>query len=401
LLNRTQWPAVWAAIAAGIVGAAYVGKLPPAIPLLREEFQLSLLAAGWVNSTFNTLAVTTAVFFGALAGRYGALRCCVAGLLALMLGGLLGAAANSEAALLASRLVEGAGFIVIAVSAPALITAVSAPRERNLTLGLWSIYLPFGVSLTMLLSPLLLGSLGWRGLWLVIVLMSLACLVALMRSRSAYGAARSGAIHTWTSMAQALRQPGPWWLALGFGCYSLMFYALIVWLPTFLTQERGTSVTVAALLTAVAVAVNLGGNLLGTWLVHRAAPRGHVISLAFLVTAACSLGIFSPALPDALRAALCLLFMFAGGTVPAAVLSGSQIYARSASEIGSIQGLIVQLAQLGPFFGPPLIAAVVSASGSWNAAMWVLLAAAASGMLFGQLAARTERALTRPTAAVM
>jgi len=399
VLTRTRWPAVWAAIAAGIVAAAYVGKLPPAIPLLREEFQLSLIAAGWVNSTFNTLAVTTAVFFGALAGRYGALRCCAAGLLALMLGGLLGAAANSEAALLASRVVEGAGFIVIAVSAPALITAVSAPRERNLTLGLWSIYLPFGVSLTMLLSPLLLGSLGWRGLWLVIVLLTLACLAALMRSRGAYGVARGGAAHSLSSMVQALRQPGPWWLALGFGCYALMFYALMVWLPTFLTQERGASVTAAALLTALAVAVNLGGNLLGTWLVHRAAPRGHVISLAFLVTAVCSYGIFSSALPDALRATLCMLFMFAGGTIPAAVLSGSQIYARNAGEVGSIQGLIVQLAQAGPFFGPPLIAAVVSASGSWNAAMWVLLAAAALGTLFGQLAARTERALIRPAAA--
>ena len=57
--RRTHWPAVWAAIAAGVIAAAYVGKLPPVIPQLREEFGLSLIAAGWVNSTFNTLAVTT------------------------------------------------------------------------------------------------------------------------------------------------------------------------------------------------------------------------------------------------------------------------------------------------------------------------------------------------------
>jgi cyanate permease len=390
---------VWAVIAAGIVAAAYVGKLPPAIPLLREEFRLSLVAAGWVNSTFNTLAVTTAVFFGALASRYGALRCCGAGLVALMLGGLLGAAAPNETVLFASRIVEGAGFIVIAVSAPTLITAVSAPRERNLTLGLWSIYLPFGVSLTMLVSPVLLGTLGWRGFWIAIVLLTLGSLAALWRSRGAYGVARKGAALTFGGTIQPLRQPGPWWLALGFGCYALMFYAVMVWLPTFLAQERGASVTAAALLTALVVAVNVCGNLLGTWLVHRAAPRGHVISLAFLVTAACACGIFSSALPDSLRAILCMLFMFAGGTIPAAVLSGSQIYARSASEIGSIQGLIVQLAQLGPFFGPPLIAAVVSSAGSWNAALWVLLAAATLGTLFGQLAVRTERALTRPAAA--
>ena len=400
MLTRTHWPAVWAAIAAGIVAAAYVGKLPPAIPLLREEFRLSLVAAGWVNSTFNTLAVTTAVFFGALAGRYGALRCCGAGLVALMLGGLLGAAAPSETVLFASRIVEGAGFIAIAVSAPTLIVAASAPRERNLTLGLWSTYLPFGASLTLLASPVLLGSLGWRGFWLVIVLMTLVCMAALMRSQGAYGVARRGAAHTLASMVQALRQPGPWWLALGFGCYTLMFYALMVWLPTFLVQERGASVTAAALLTALVVAVNVGGNLLGSWLVHRAAPRGHVISLAFLVMAACACGIFSSALSDSLRSILCMLFMFAGGTIPAAVLSGSQIYARDASQISSIQGLIVQLAQLGPFFGPPLVAAVVSGAGSWEAALWVLLAAAALGTLFGQLAARTERTLTRPAAAV-
>ena len=159
----TNWPAVSAVIAAGIVAAAYVGKLPPAIPQLREEFNLSLVAAGWVNSTFNTLAVSTAVFFGALAARYGALRCCAAGLLALMLGGLLGAAAPGETVLFASRILEGAGFIAIAVSAPTLVAAASAPREINLTLGLWSTYLPFGASLTMLASPFLLGSLGWRG----------------------------------------------------------------------------------------------------------------------------------------------------------------------------------------------------------------------------------------------
>lgn len=394
----TNWPAVWAAIAAGIVAAACVGKLPPAIPLLRQEFGLSLVAAGWVNSTFNTLAVSTAVFFGALASRYGALRCCLAGLAALMLGGLFGTMAAGTGMLFASRIIEGAGFISVAVSVPALVTVASAPHERNLTLGLWSAYLPFGASLTMLASPVLLGSVGWRGLWLLVVLLTLVCIAALWRARAAYAPARRGALRTLPALAQALRQPGPWWLALSFGSYTLMFYAVMVWLPTFLVQERGASVTAAALLTAAVVAINVGGNLLGSWLMHRAAPRGAVISLSFLVMAVCACGIFSSALPDAPRALLCMLFMFSGGTIPAAVLSGSQVYARDASQISGIQGLIVQLAQLGPFLGPPLVAAVVSAEGDWAAALWVLLAATAAGTLFAQLAARAERMTGRATA---
>jgi cyanate permease len=392
LLNRTHWPAVWAAIATGVIAAAYVGKLPPAIPLLREEFGLSLIAAGWVNSIFNTLSVGTAAFVGVLAGRYGALRFCGAGLVAMMLGGALGAVAQGEGLLFASRIVEGGGFIAITVSAPALIIAACAPRERNLTLGLWASYLPIGSGLTIAASPFLLGSIGWRGLWLAIVLLTLACAIALWRSRTDYRAAPAAA-PTLSSILPALRRLGPWWLALAFACYSLMYYALAVWLPTFLMQERGASITRAALLTALLIGCNVCGNLLGGWLMHRAAPRGHLISLAFVVMAACACGIFSAALPDMLRFTLCALFMLGGGTIPASILSGGQAYAREASQISSIQGLIVQVAQIGPFAGPPLLAAVVSAAGNWEAALGVLLAAAACGTALGQLALRSEQAL--------
>jgi len=392
--TRTQWPAVWAAIAAGIIAAAYVGKLPPAIPLLREEFHLTLIAAGWVNSIFNTLAVCSAAFVGVLAGRFGALRFCAAGLATMMLGGMLGAAAQGEGLLFASRILEGGGFIAISVSAPALIIAACAARERNLTLGIWASYLPFGSGLTILASPFLLGSIGWRGLWLVIVLLTLACAVALWRSRDSFAGAAAAA-PTLSSTLQALRQPGPWFLATGFACYSLMYYAVAVWLPTFLMQERGASITRAALLTALLIGCNAVGNLLGGWLMHRAAPRGHVISLAFLAMAACSCGIFSAALPDALRFFLSALFMLIGGMIPASILSGGQVYAREASQISSIQGLIVQIAQIGPFAGPPLVAAVVSATGNWDAALGVLLAAAACGTVLGQLALRSEQALAR------
>jgi MFS family permease len=128
---------------------------------------------------------------------------------------------------------------------------------------------------------------------------------------------------------------------------------------------------------------------------HRAAPRGHLISLSFLAMAACSCGIFSNALPDTLRFFLCVIFMLAGGMIPASILSGGHMYARESGQISSIQGLIVQVAQIGPFVGPPLVAAVVSAAGNWEAALGVLLAAAGLGTLFGQLAFRTERALAR------
>ena len=383
-----------AAIFAGVIAAAYVGKLPPAIPLLREEFHLSLLGAGWVNSVFNTLSVCTAALIGVLASRYGALRFCGSGLLVMMLGGLLGATAAGEIQLFASRILEGAGFIAIIVSAPALVVAACAPQERNLTLGIWASYLPFGSGITILASPFVLGAIGWRGLWAVIGLLTLACALALWRSRGVYHAAPAAA-PSLPAIVQALRQPGPWWLAIGFACYALMYYAIAVWLPTFLVQERGASLTGAALLTALLIGFNAGGNLVGGWLMHRAAPRGHVISLAFVAMAACAYGIFNTVLDDGLRFSLCVLYMLVGGTIPASVLSGGQVYARDSSQISSIQGLIVQMSQLGPFLGPPIVATVVSAAGNWEATLDVFLVAAACGVVMGQLSVRSERSLRR------
>ena len=42
--------------------------MAPALPLLKVEFGLSLVATGWLVSAFNTLAVGAAIFFGIFIG---------------------------------------------------------------------------------------------------------------------------------------------------------------------------------------------------------------------------------------------------------------------------------------------------------------------------------------------
>jgi len=65
--GTTRWPAVFAAIFAGIVGACAFGKMSPALPLLKTEVGLSLIEAGWLVSTFNALAAAGAILFGVFA----------------------------------------------------------------------------------------------------------------------------------------------------------------------------------------------------------------------------------------------------------------------------------------------------------------------------------------------
>ena len=56
-LPRTHWPAVLAASLGGVAVGMNVGKVPLALPTLRDELGLSLVQAGWVSSMLTTLVL--------------------------------------------------------------------------------------------------------------------------------------------------------------------------------------------------------------------------------------------------------------------------------------------------------------------------------------------------------
>ena len=85
---------------------------------------------------------------------------------------------------------------------------------------------------------------------------------------------------------------------------------------------------------------------------------------------------------------------FIGGVIPAAVMASSTVLARSPQQIGTLQGLFTQGAQIGQFVGTPLIAAIVAASRPWHDALWVTGGAALIGVALGLAAHGIERRLS-------
>lgn len=399
---QTSWPAVFAATLCGVAVAANVGKVAITLDLLRSHFQLDLLRAGWVSSAINSLAVSVALAFGMLGDRLGALRLCLSGLCVALLGGVAALFSTDYASLLASRIAEGAGYMAVAVSAPALLSAASTPRDRRFALGIWGAYMPAGIGLVMILTPLLTRLGGWHAVWLFTIALLAATAVGLLRFRAHYRIPPPApdAAPILNSARQALGNPVPWLLAFSFACWSLQHFTLIVWLPTFLRDQRGLSPELVALLSCVMVLVNVPGNLLGGTLLQRNLPRGYLIAAASVVTGLSAVGVFSPGLPDALRYLCCLLVSFTGGLVPSSVLSSTASLARSPRQIGTLQGLFMQGANLGQFVGPPMIAAAVAARGDWQDAMALPVGAAiiaiGLGLAVHRLERRQQRAMPAP-----
>ena len=375
------------------MAAIFIGKLPPAIPALRAEFGLTLAQSGWMVSMFNTLGVLASIFMGLLTARAGAWRLCMTGATAMLLGACAGALAGSSALLLASRFLEGVGFLCIVVATPALLMRTTADADRKRVFSFWGAYMPAGTTLGMLLAPLLIAVHGWRALWLATGLCALAAIIMLVLRRDDY-AAPAGvvqAIPMWRASAAPLKRAGPWWIALAFSCYAFNYYAIMVWLPTFMVGERQTPLLIASLLTALVVAVNIPGNILGGILMQRGCSRGTNVCIAGFATALTCLVIFSPALPDWLRYLGCVAFSFSVGVLPGSVMSAAQTHAATAAQVGTIQGMINQGSNMGQFISPLLVTSIVGAALAWNNMLYLLLATSAIIVASGLMIRVTER----------
>ena len=169
---------------AGVVCAFQIGKLPASLPVLREDLQLSLVTAGWVISTISLVGVATGMTSGWIGDRIGHRRTMLLGMAIMALGTVAGAMAWDAASLIASRFVEGIGYIAIITAAPSLLVTVSAPKDRSMVMSIWSFYLGFGLAGMVVISPPVLALGSWRGLWLVngvIIVLTLAAFMAAVR----------------------------------------------------------------------------------------------------------------------------------------------------------------------------------------------------------------------------
>ncbi|MGH8079509.1 MAG: CynX/NimT family MFS transporter [Lysobacter sp.] len=371
---RTDWLAVAAMFFAGLIAALQVGKAAIALPALSADLGLDLRSGGWLMAVFGVLGLFASMPAGALVARLGDRSLQVAGLAAMALGSALGSQIDSLAALLATRALEGAGFLLFAVAGASVLQRLSRPQDRNAVFAIWSCYMPAGMAVALATGAMLDG---WRGYWeLNAVLCALAAVALRFGVR---GAQAPVAATPWRQIARdalaVAGARGPLLLALVFALYALQFYALLSFLPTLLMQRMQVSAADAGLLSAVAVGSNVIGNLSATALLRRGAARWALIALASAAMGASAVGAFALGLPAIWVYALCVLFSLAGGLLPASTIGGAAQLVPSPALIAVAVGLLMQGSYLGQVIGPSLFGSVVQAAGWPAASIPVALAA--------------------------
>jgi MFS transporter, CP family, cyanate transporter len=361
----------WLVVAAGGVAALQVGKLPPALSALQAELGLSLVQSGFLLSMVQLAGLTLAGLIGLLADGMGLKRSMVRGLLLLALASAAGGLATSVSALLLLRALEGLGFLLVALPAPALIRRLVPAQHLSGMLGVWGAYMPTGTALALLAGPVFIPAWGWGAWWGLFALVSLLMALAVWVWIPADPLGSAGRVGLASGLADRLRRtlsaPGPWLVALTFGLYSGQWLAVVGFLPS-IYAAAGVAGALLGGLTAAAAAVNMVGNMVSGQLLQRGwAPRT-TLWLGFAAMGAGStlaFGAFTEGLPW-LRFAGVLLFSGVGGLVPGTLFSLAVRLAPGEQQVAATVGWVQQLSALGQFLGPPAAAALAARVGGWH-----------------------------------
>ena len=371
-------PPAFVVIIAGMVAALHIGKIPPAIPVLRDALGLSLVEAGFLLSMVQMAGMLGGVFIGLAADGFGLRRSVLLGQAVLVAASLAGAWATQPGELLALRAIEGFGFLLCVLPVPSLIRQLVPPSRLALHLGLWGTYMATGTSLVLAAGPLLMGAIGWQGLWVALAMASAAVAGWLFlrvpsdRVRRAMAAMPAGAAvparAQWRARLRAtLGSVGPWRVAITFSVYSSQWLAVIGFLPAIYAQA-GLSGQLSGLLTAFACLANVTGNVAAGRLLHRGVCARHLLYAGFLAMAATAFVAFSPLTAEApvARYLAVVLFSAIGGLIPATLFALAVHVAPDEHTVSTTVGWMQQCSSAGQFLGPPLVAWVAGMVGGWQ-----------------------------------
>jgi len=194
------------------------------------------------------------------------------------------------------------------------------------------------------------------------------------------------------SLRQTLAAPGPWLVALIFAVYSSQWLAVVGFLPTIYLQA-GVAPAATGVLTALAAAANIVGNVASGRLLQRGVPPQWLLVLGFATMAAAALLAFATtAAPPALRYAAVLLFSGVGGLIPGTLFSLALRVAPHERCVAATVGWMQQWSSAGQFVGPPVVAWLASQVGGWQWTWTATGACSAAGVVLTLLLTRQLQA---------
>ena len=362
-------------------------KVAPVMPVLMEEFGLTISGAGYLMSVFAITGFILALPAGLIIQRLGLKTAGLIAMSSLIVGSVIGAVSTTSGLILFSRVIEGMGMALIAVVGPAAIAVWFPPEKQGTPMGLWATWVPVGSVVMFLLAPALTTAVSWQAVWwfgagfalLAFVLFAVFMRMPEMPDAPPAGAEGAGAP---PSMKEALSKRDIWLLSLAFACFNLATMSISTFYPTFLSTVKDYTMANASFTSSITMIVVIFAAPLAGMLLDKIGSRK--LFLTFPVILVGIMMIFPFSLDGWMIPAWMVLSGILGGAIPTATFAAApEIMGKP--ELAGMGMAVVTLGQnLGMFVGPVIFGALVESIGWVSAGIW-MIPALVVGLIAGWL----------------
>ncbi|MBS4074704.1 MFS transporter [Ameyamaea chiangmaiensis] len=164
--ERIEWLSVVPIMLSVLLAVLDYAVANIALPTIAGEMGVSASHAVWVVNAYQLASTMLTLPMAAWSSRIGAARTCMMGLVVIMLGSSLCAAAHSFAVLVIARMIQGCGGACILAVAAALIRSAYPASKLGRGLALNALVTAMGVALSPSVAAIILSVASWRWLFL-------------------------------------------------------------------------------------------------------------------------------------------------------------------------------------------------------------------------------------------
>jgi MFS family permease len=246
-----------------------------ALPLIGREFGIGKTEQGWLVTVFALVYMACQIPAGFLADRFGARGPMLVTLVAWSVFTALTGMAGTFGMLLVVRGLFGVCQGLFPAASFKAVAERTTPANRATSAGVMLSASGIGSGVAPLIVGPLLMAVGWRhtffwmaGVGAVIGVVVWAFLPkALPVALSSLP--RTEAKTPEVSRKQLLKSPVIWKFTLLFCTTNMLSYGLITWVPSYLLEARGLTLTQTGVASAIPMLVSIGTTILGGWLFDR------------------------------------------------------------------------------------------------------------------------------------
>jgi MFS family permease len=268
-------------------------------PLVQKEFLINKTQVGYLTSAFLLCYMVTAPLTGPLADRYSRRRIIALG--AALWSGLtlLTAVTHTYHELLVRHTLVGVGEAVFSTIAPTFVADLFPEKQRGRILGIFYLAIPVGSAAGYLLGGYLAPIHGWRfPFYIAAVPGFLLALVMWFMPEPERGQFDAPLPPSRDTIMGLFSNPAFWTATLGMAMMTFSLGGLQVWMPSFLSQERGYTLESANTVFGIIIVVDgVLATLLGGWLGDSLLPR---MKSSYYLVSAISMALGVPAMVVAL-----------------------------------------------------------------------------------------------------